>query len=71
MVRFTKENEVKIVKYLRYRKDNPSTTNKTYMKLDSIARFINRSYSYVYRICMDLEKPKEKKEEVVKDVGEK
>ena len=43
MVRFTKENEVKIVKNLRFRLNIPSKSTKTFMRLNIKAKFINMS----------------------------
>ena len=47
MVRYNKQMEQEIVKFLRYRQENPVLAKKSYMTLANIAKFINRSQSYV------------------------
>ena len=42
-MKYNKEDEYKIVKYLRYRNHDPSTSLKTYMPLGPIAKFFNKS----------------------------
>ena len=46
-----------MVKYLRYRKDPKPGKNRTYMNLKDIANLLNKSQSYVSKICEDLKKP--------------
>ena len=60
MVRYKKEDEIAMTKFLRFRMLDPVTATKSYMSYYNIAKFINRSISYVYRICDQLRKPKGK-----------
>ena len=51
MVRYSKETEIKTVRFLRFNSEDPPTATHTYVWLEQIAKFINRSVPYVYRIC--------------------
>ena len=50
-MRYKKEDEVKMTKYLRFRNYDPATSQKTYMTHRAIAKFLNRSQSYVLVLC--------------------
>ena len=43
-----------MVKFLRFRLDNPATAKCTYMSYLPIARLLNRSTTYVQKICEEL-----------------
>ena len=45
-----------MVQYLRFRGQPKSSGNKTYMTIGNIAKFLNRSATYVHRICSDLKR---------------
>ena len=47
-----------MVKYFRFHRLDPPTATVTFMKYHHIAKFINRSVAYVYRICHELKNPK-------------
>ena len=46
-MKYYKHNEYDVIKYLRFRLSDPKLSTKTYMNLRSIAKFINKSVSYV------------------------
>ena len=48
-----------MVRLLRYRNQPLDNITKTYMPLKNIAAFLDKSVSYVYRICKDLRKAKQ------------
>ena len=50
-MKYKKETEFNMVKFLRFRLYNPRTTNRTYMTYKSIAKFLNKSESYVQKLC--------------------
>ena len=50
-MKYSKEDEFKIVKYLRFRNYDPLTSLKTYMPLKPIAKFLNKSISYAKTLC--------------------
>ena len=57
-IAYTKENDVKIIKYLCFRLEDPTLSNCTFMDLRSIAEFLGKSYAYVQRICTELRRGK-------------
>ena len=40
-----------MIKYLRFRKTDPAISKHTYMTIDSIAKFLDKSYQYVWKRC--------------------
>ena len=46
----TKAEDIVVVKYLSFRKEDPSKSNRTYMALRSIAKFLGKSTAYVHKI---------------------
>ena len=59
-IKFPKEDEVKMVKFLRYRTADPAKTKLTYMALKDIAKFIGKSVQYVHKVCKELAKESKK-----------
>ena len=53
-MKYDKEDEFKIVKFLRFRCTTLGMNYKTYMPLKHIAKFINKSIAYVFRICKKI-----------------
>lgn len=53
-MKYNKEEEFKIVKFLRFRLDNPQTARRTYMPYTNIAKYLNKSVSYIHNICSKL-----------------
>lgn len=53
-MRYNKEDEYKMVKYLRFRKHDPATSKKTYMTERAIAKFLSRSQPYVSALCKKI-----------------
>ena len=51
---YRKEEEVQMVKFLRFRKEDPQSSKQTYMALSDIAKFLNKSTAYVGKICKGL-----------------
>ena len=56
-MKYAKSDEIEIIKYLRFRKENPYITDQTFMTFNSIAKFLNRSHSHIQRICNELKRP--------------
>ena len=50
-MKYTKESEYSMVKYLRFMNNKPHLTRNTYMSLKDIAKFLNKSASYVHTLC--------------------
>ena len=48
MVKYTKTQAIDIVRIFRYRKQPATGINRTYMKVKDIAKFLNKSNSYVH-----------------------
>ena len=46
-MKYTKEQEVQIVKLSRYRKEPTKGRNRTYMAIKDIAKFLNKSTAHV------------------------
>ena len=60
-MKYNNEDEVKIVRYLRFRNNDPKNSLNTYMPLAPIAKFLNKSTYYIRMICKNLKhevKPK-------------
>ena len=53
-MRLNKEDEYKTVQYLRFRKIKPCEASETFMTLKNIAKFINRSETYVHNLCKKM-----------------
>ena len=53
-MKYKKEDEIKMIKYFRFRNTDPQTTKYTYMPIVSIAKFLNKSVAYVSTICKKL-----------------
>ena len=47
MKKYSKEEEYKIIKYLRFRNYPPSLCKKTFMSLQAIGKFFNKSVAYI------------------------
>ena len=53
-MKYTKQEEHDMIKYFRFRNYKPSKTQKTYMTYKSIAKFLNRSTSFVQNKCKQI-----------------
>jgi hypothetical protein len=53
-MKYQKEEAVAMVKFLRFRLDDPATAKCSYMGYLPIARFLNKSTTYVQKICEEL-----------------
>ena len=49
-----KQEELDIIKYLRFRSFRPCLCSQTYMSLNAIAKFFNRSVAYISKKCKDI-----------------
>ena len=54
-MKYSKTDQYKITKYLRYRNNNPTKCAHTYMSYKDISKFFNKSISYVYWLCKQIE----------------
>jgi len=43
-----------MVRYLVFRKEDPKRSKLTFMALNSVAKFLGKSTSYVHKICQNL-----------------
>ena len=53
-IKYAKEEEIKMVKFLRFRNQDPRTCRFTCMAVKDIARLVSKSSSYVSAICGKL-----------------
>ena len=53
-MKYTRDDELKMVRFLRYRLENPVTSRRTFMTYKSIGRFLNKSEYYVHRLCKKI-----------------
>ena len=56
-MKYSKNDAIKIVRLLRYKKQPHQGKNKTYTKIKDIAKLLNKSTTYISSICKDLKKP--------------
>ena len=49
-----KEDAISAIKFLRFRNQIPANATKSFMAHKSIAKFVNRSITYVQTICKKL-----------------
>ena len=49
-----KEHEVMMIKFLRFRMEDPTRSKLSYMPYKTIATYLNKSISYVHKICTQL-----------------
>ena len=57
-LKYSKEEEVQMIRYLCFRNEDPTRTRYTFMDLKSIAKFLGKSTAYVHKICTELRKGK-------------
>ena len=50
-MKYTKFDELKMVKFLRFRNYDPIHSNYTYMTIKTIAKFLDKSEAYVQNLC--------------------
>ena len=55
-MKYKKADELSIVKFLRFRIHDPKQSKQTYMGYKSIAKYINKSISYVQKLCNKMVK---------------
>ena len=55
-MRFEKHLELQTIIFLRFRKQNAGDIAYKYMGMKHIAKFVNRSYSYVAAKCKEYER---------------
>ena len=53
-MRYTKQQEFSIIRYLRWRQFSPAQSKYTYMALSPIAKFLNRLLSHVAKCCKEI-----------------
>ena len=53
-INYTKNEEYEMIKFLRYRKEDPRSSRVTYMALKSVAKFLDKSTAYVHKVCREL-----------------
>ena len=53
-LKYTKEEDIKMIKYLRFRNHDPATSKYTFMSLGAIGKLLNKSISYVSKRCKEL-----------------
>ena len=56
-MKYSKKDAIQIVKLMRFKKQPHSGKNKTYMRIKDIAKLLNKSLTYVSKICNELKKP--------------
>ena len=49
-----KEHEIMMIKFLRFRMEDPTRSKLTYMPYRDIAKYFTKSVSYVHKICKQL-----------------
>lgn len=47
-MKYPKDQELKMIQFLRFRRCSPAKCTKTFMPLISIAKFLNKSTAYVH-----------------------
>ena len=55
---YTKNEEVEMVKFLTFRKEDPRISRHTFMALKNVAKFLGKSTAYVHKICTELRRGK-------------
>ena len=58
-MRYSPSDSIQIIRFLRYRNQPTHSISKTYMSLRDIAKFLNRSISYVHYKCKEIKQPRE------------
>ena len=53
-ITYSKEEEIQMVKYLIYRKEDPRRSRRTFMGLKSVAKFLGKSTAYIHKISDGL-----------------
>ena len=53
-LKFTKEEELTLIKYLRFRHQNPEECKYTFMALKDIAKHLGRSVAHVASVCKKI-----------------
>ncbi len=53
-MKYNKFDELKMVEFLRFRRNDPSQSRYTHMTIEKIAKFLNRSNEYVRKLCSKL-----------------
>jgi len=53
-MKYKKQEEIQMIKYLYFRNKDIATTTRYYMKHKDIAKLINKSPSYVQKVCKSL-----------------
>ena len=53
-LKYGKEEEIQMIRYLCFRQQDPRTSKVTYMAQTDVAKLISRSPAYVQRVCRDL-----------------
>ena len=66
-INYTKDEEIEMIRFLRFRKEDPKYSKRTFMGLRSIAKFIGKSMAYVHKISNELRHGKHTKGHDSKD----
>ena len=53
-MKYPKDEELKMIEYLRFRRCSPSKSSITFMPLEAIAKFLDKSATYVRKKCQKL-----------------
>ena len=57
-IKYTKEDEIKMIKFLCFRQEDPMHSPRRYMSQVDIAKFLGKSAAYVQKMCSGLVKGK-------------
>lgn len=53
-MKYNKNTQYSMIKFLRYRNQAPAECRRTYMSLQAIAKFLNCSMAQVHRRCKEI-----------------
>ena len=53
-LKYSKDEDIQMIKFLVFRKEDPTTSKRTYMEMKSVAKFLGKSTAYVSKICSEL-----------------
>ena len=63
-IKYPKLEEIKMIKFLSFRSEDPRQSKITYMSQTDVAKFLSKSPAYVQKICTELRLGKHQEEEV-------
>ena len=53
-MKYPKDVELKMIQFLRFRRCGPAKCSRTFMPLNAIAKYLNKSAAYVHHKCQKL-----------------